>query len=37
LNNNLIPLTEYAQRKGNRINPKTLSYKYMYFFTLYKF
>jgi hypothetical protein len=32
LNNNLIPLTEYAQRKGNRIIPKTLSYKYMYYF-----
>ena len=34
LNNNLIPLTEYAQRKGNRIIPKALLYKYMYYFFL---
>jgi hypothetical protein len=30
----LIPLIEYAQRKGNQIIPKTLSYKYMYLFIL---
>jgi hypothetical protein len=35
LNNNLIPLTEYAQRKGNRIIPKALLYKYMYYYYFY--
>jgi hypothetical protein len=37
---NMFPLTEYAQRKGNQIIPKTLLYTYLFIFiifTLYKF
>jgi hypothetical protein len=37
---NMFPLTEYAQRKGSQIIPKTLLYTYLFIFiifTLYKF
>jgi glycopeptide antibiotics resistance protein len=35
----LILLIEYAQRKGNQIIPKTLTYRYIYLiiFPLYRF